>query len=147
MEYVEGRTLRKLIKEGITRDALARVGGQRAKALSVAQAAGNTHRDIKPDNIMARDDGYVKILDFGLARLVPTELDKEGATLNNTVQGALLGTVAYMSPKQARGGPVTDASDVFSLGLIFYEMATGRRPFVTDSIRRGRAAPIERVFD
>ncbi len=134
MEYVEGRTLRKLINESITLDALAHLGGQIAKALSVAHAAGITHRDIKPDNIMARDDGYVKILDFGLARLVPTELDKEGATLNNTMQGVLLGTVAYMSPEQARGGPVTHASDVFSLGLIFYEMATGRRPFVTDSI-------------
>ncbi|HEY7546295.1 MAG TPA: protein kinase, partial [Blastocatellia bacterium] len=134
MEFVEGHTLRELIGQGFQLGMLAQLGGQIAKALSVAHAAGITHRDIKPDNIMARDDGYVKILDFGLARLVPTQEDAEEAIQHKTSEGALVGTVAYMSPEQARSEPVTHASDIFSLGLIFYEMATGRRPFVTVSM-------------
>jgi predicted ATPase len=134
MELVDGRTLRALIDEGFSLDALAQLGSQMAKALGAAHAAGITHRDIKPENIMVRDDGYVKVLDFGLARLVPTAMDKEAATLQYTQPGTLLGSIRYMSPEQARGESVSHPSDIFSLGVIFYEMATGRHPFATDSI-------------
>jgi predicted ATPase len=134
MELVVGRTLGTLIDEGCALESLARLGGQMAKALSVAHAAGITHRDIKPDNIMVREDGYVKMLDFGLARLVPTGMDKEAATLQHTQPGTLLGSTRYMSPEQARGESVGHPSDIFSLGMVFYEMATGRHPFATDSI-------------
>ena len=134
MELVDGRTLRALIDEGISLDALARLGSQMAKALGAAHAAGITHRDIKPENIMVRDDGYVKVLDFGLARLMPTGMDQEAATLQYTQPGTLLGSTRYMSPEQARGESVSHPSDIFSLGMIFYEMATGRHPFATDSI-------------
>jgi predicted ATPase len=134
MELVTGRTLRTVIARGNSIETTLTLGMQMVKALSAAHAAGITHRDIKTDNIMVRDDGYVKILDFGLARLVPTEEDGEAAIQHKTAEGALVGTIAYMSPEQARGEPVTHATDIFSLGLIFYEMATGRRPFVTVSM-------------
>ena len=134
MELVEGRSLRALIEEGLSIDTLAHLGIQMAKALRAAHAAGITHRDIKPENIMVRDDGYVKVLDFGLARLVPAGMDREAATLQYTQPGTLLGSTRYMSPEQARGESVSSPSDIFSLGMIFYEMATGRHPFTTDSI-------------
>jgi tetratricopeptide (TPR) repeat protein len=134
MELVEGRTLRALMELSLSLDALAQLGSQMAKALSAAHAAGITHRDIKPENIMVRGDGYVKVLDFGLARLVPTGLDREAATLQYTEPGTLLGSARYMSPEQARGESVSPPSDIFSLGQIFYEIATGRHPFATDSI-------------
>ena len=134
MELVEGRTLRALIEEGVSVDSLAVLGGQMAKALRAAHAAGITHRDIKPENIMVRDDGYVKVFDFGLARLVPAAMDREAATLQYTEPGALVGSTRYMSPEQARGETVSHPSDIFSLGVIFYEVATGRHPFLTDSI-------------
>ena len=134
MELVEGRTLRAMIEDGLSINALAALGGQMAKALRAAHAAGITHRDIKPENIMVRDDGYVKVLDFGLARLVPGPTDKEAATLHHTEPGTLLGSTRYMSPEQARGENASHPSDVFSLGVIFYEAATGRHPFMTDSI-------------
>jgi serine/threonine protein kinase len=114
MELVAGRTLSAVLAElnatagdaGIAqreRDLLA-LGGQMAKALVAAHAAGITHRDIKPDNIMVRDDGYVKILDFGLARLVSTASREEAATLaQETMPGQLMGTIKYTSPEQARG--------------------------------------------
>ena len=134
MELVEGRTLRALIEEGSSLDALVQLGSQMAKALGAAHAAGITHRDIKPENIMVRNDGYVKVLDFGLARLVPTAMDAEAATLQYTQPGTLLGSTRYMSPEQARGESVSHPSDIFSLGMIFYEMATRQHPFATDSI-------------
>jgi predicted ATPase len=134
MELVEGRTLRAMIEEGLSVEALSLLGGQMAKALRAAHAAGITHRDIKPENIMVRDDGYVKVLDFGLARLVPAAMDREAATLQYTEPGTLLGSTRYMSPEQARGETVSHPSDIFSLGVIFYEVATGRHPFMTDSI-------------
>ncbi|MGE0130691.1 MAG: protein kinase [Blastocatellales bacterium] len=136
MELVSGQTLRAIAAEPVALDSLIAWGVQLAKALQVAHAAGITHRDIKPDNIMLRDDGYVKILDFGLARLMPTTAtDSEAATLmRQTTPGALLGTVAYMSPEQTRGETVTHASDIFSLGIVFYELAAGRHPFKADSL-------------
>lgn len=134
MELVDGRTLRALIDECVSVSALIQLGSQMTKALGAAHAAGITHRDIKPENIMVRGDGYVKVLDFGLARLVPTAMDKEAATLQYTQPGSLVGSARYMSPEQARGESVSNPSDIFSLGMIFYEMATGRHPFATDSV-------------
>jgi protein kinase-like protein/AAA ATPase-like protein/tetratricopeptide repeat protein len=135
MELVQGQTLRALSKPCAT-DTIINIGGQVAKALAATHAAGITHRDIKPDNIMLRDDGYVKVLDFGLARLAPlTATDSEIITLaRNTTPGALLGTLAYMSPEQARGEQVTQATDIFALGIVFYELATGQHPFKADSM-------------
>jgi len=135
MELVRGQTLRAVSKPCAI-DLLVNVGSQIARALSATHAAGITHRDIKPDNVMLRDDGYVKVLDFGVARLVPqTATDEEAATLTyRTAPGALLGTLAYMSPEQARGLQVTSAADIFALGVVFYELATGRHPFKADSM-------------
>ena len=106
-----------------------------AKAVSAAHAAGITHRDLKPDNIMVRDDGYVKVLDFGLARLLPTVSGEDAATLaQQTTPGTVIGTIAYMSPEQANGQSVSPPSDVFALGIVLYELATGRHPFRADTL-------------
>ena len=134
MELVEGRTLHDLLLERPDVATVVRIGTQLAKALAVAHAAGITHRDIKPANIMVRDDGYVKILDFGLARLRPsatdwtrqdTEVKSDAATRANVV----VGTYRYMAPEQAEGSFVDSRADVFSLGLVLYELLTGQHPF------------------
>jgi hypothetical protein len=134
MELVAGRTLRALVAEHLAPndllDSLLAWGSQLAQALHAAHAAGITHRDIKPDNIMVRDDGYVKVLDFGLARLDASRDNFADAdALIGTKSGVLLGTVKYMSPEQARGERVTSATDIFALGILFYELATGTHPF------------------
>src|SRR6476660_7950537 len=136
MELVAGRTLRAVIAENNSIEPLLSVGSQIAKALSAAHGAGITHRDIKPDNIMVRDDGYVKVLDFGLARLLPTTAsDPEAMTLaQQTTPGTVMGTLAYMSPEQASGQTVGSASDVFALGIVLYELATGSHPFKSESM-------------
>ncbi|PYS75043.1 MAG: hypothetical protein DMF73_02155, partial [Acidobacteria bacterium] len=100
-------------------------------ALGAAHQAGIVHRDVKPENVMLRKDGYVKVLDFGLAR--PTErheVSMEAATLVNTEIGMIVGTASYMSPEQARGQRVDPRSDIFSLGMVIYEMLAGRSPFI-----------------
>ncbi|MGH9842779.1 MAG: protein kinase domain-containing protein [Blastocatellia bacterium] len=135
MEHVAGRTLRAVANTSVEPGSLVNWGRQIAEALGVAHEAGIIHRDVKPENIMVRDDGYVKVLDFGLARLSPRMLaDAEHDTLAQTNPGTLMGTVRYMSPEQTRSETVTGASDVFALGVIFYELATGRHPFHSKTI-------------
>src|SRR5262245_2191867 len=143
-EYVEGETLRQLMQKGeMTLSAALDVAVQVASALSAAHAAGITHRDIKPENVMARPDGLVKVLDFGLAKLSEERQgDKETRRQGenplvplspllplSTASGMVMGTVSYMSPEQARGLKVDHRTDIFSLGLMLYEMVAGRRPF------------------
>jgi serine/threonine protein kinase/TolB-like protein/Flp pilus assembly protein TadD len=130
-EYIEGRTLGALIRSGGMKIGEAlEVATQVAGALSAAHAAGVVHRDIKPENIMLRPDGYVKVLDFGLAKL--NEYPAKDPACSDKVEtdpGTVLGTVSYMSPEQARGLEIDPRSDIFSLGVVLYEMITGRRPF------------------
>ncbi|MCB1032556.1 MAG: serine/threonine-protein kinase [Acidobacteria bacterium] len=127
MELVEGRTLRQLLSEGpLPMGEVLRQAVQLAEGLAKAHAGGIIHRDLKPENVIVTDDGFVKILDFGLAKLVFPDSDSApGATQT----GAILGTAGYMSPEQARGEPIDMRSDQFSLGAILYELATGHRAF------------------
>ncbi|PYS80385.1 MAG: hypothetical protein DMF67_20580 [Acidobacteria bacterium] len=132
-EYVEGETLRRKIKRApLSVGEAADIAAQAAEALSAAHAAGIVHRDIKPENVMLRPDGYVKVLDFGLAKLVERRgADGEAETqMAETNPGAVMGTTWYMSPEQARGLQVDARTDVWSLGVVLYEMLAGRPPFV-----------------
>ncbi|MDX2029616.1 MAG: protein kinase [Blastocatellia bacterium] len=139
MEMIGGCTLRELIGQTLAPDALAGLGAQIARALSLAHGAGIVHRDIKPENIMVRDDGLVKVLDFGIARL-NSELDDPAVDpADRTMTGMLLGTLQYMSPEQVRGEAVTDATDLFSLGVLLYELATQQHPFQPPGAPSGRA--------
>jgi len=137
-EFIDGQTLRELMNAHIKLHATLDVAAQVASALAAAHEAGIVHRDIKPENIMARRDGYIKVLDFGLAKLTErfspdrtTVADSETSTkgLVHTDPGKLMGTARYISPEQIRGREVNGRSDVFSLGVVLYEMVTGRVPF------------------
>jgi serine/threonine protein kinase len=128
MEYVAGKPLSELIpRQGLPVKEALRCAVQIADALATAHAAGIVHRDLKPSNMMVTAEGPVKVLDFGLAKF--TEAPTEETLTRLTTEGALLGTVAYMSPEQAEGKPVNARSDIFSFGTLLYEMVTGRRPF------------------
>ncbi|HSP93465.1 MAG TPA: WD40 repeat domain-containing serine/threonine protein kinase, partial [Thermoanaerobaculia bacterium] len=132
MERVEGQTLAEILHEGpLPIRRLLSIGAQAADGLARAHEGGIVHRDLKPQNLMVTKDGFVKILDFGLAKLVSSETSAAGLTEAPTATGAgtVLGTVGYMSPEQASGKPLDHRSDQFSLGAILYEMATGRRAF------------------
>ncbi len=127
-EFVDGMTLRTLLqrKRLSTADALD-VALQTASALAAAHGVGIIHRDIKPENIMIREDGLVKILDFGIAKYKPSEDGRKG--LVETAVGEVIGTAAYMSPEQARGIEIDERTDIWSLGVILYEMTAGKLPF------------------
>lgn len=134
MEFVEGKTLNSFLRrEGMSFGELLRYGVQIADALSKAHAAGIVHRDLKPGNIMVGNGDQVKILDFGLAKWNDTSPSPEGDVTQSldpiTAEGTVVGTAAYMSPEQAQGKSVDARSDLFSLGSILYEMATGKRAF------------------
>jgi serine/threonine protein kinase len=138
MEYVPGKTLDALIpRTGMRLGKLLKIAIQVAEGLREAHAAGIIHRDLKPSNIMVSESGLVKILDFGLAkvpeRVKVTEKDATQSLNPQTEAGAVMGTAAYMSPEQAGGKPLDARSDIFSLGAVLYEMATGRRAFSGDS--------------
>jgi len=135
-EFVEGRTLRDHITaNNLTLNQILEVAIQVASALGTAHAAGIIHRDIKPENIMLRPDGYAKVLDFGLAKLTEKELADDSTTDPRvtagfkTRTGILLGTTSYMSPEQVRGQKLDGRSDLFSLGVVLYELISGQRPF------------------
>jgi len=133
-EFVEGETLRqRLLHIALTLNQSLHIAIQIADALAAAHQAGIVHRDIKPENIMLRPDGYVKVLDFGLAKLAeqtPSAIAAEAPTKQvRTGSGMIVGTAGYMSPEQARGKVVDARSDIFSLGAVIFEMVTRRKPF------------------
>ena len=158
MELVEGRTVRELLVEGpLTTKKVLSIGAQTADGLARAHSAGIVHRDLKPENLMVTREGFVKILDFGLAKLV-APIDEGGSELATmgaapgTQPGIVLGTVGYMSPEQASGATADFRSDQFALGAILYEMATGKRAFsrgtaveTLSAIIRDDPEPIGRV--
>ena len=137
-EFVEGETIRQRLDRGDLElsDALE-IAIQIATALAVAHEKGIVHRDIKPENVMIRGDGYVKVLDFGIAKLTGEQVatDSEAATVRqvHTAEGTVVGTAPYMSPEQARGLAVDARTDIWSLGVVIYETIAGRKPFWGDT--------------
>ena len=129
-EFVPGKTLRQLLQAGSQPPgAVVEIAIQIAGALAAAHEAGIVHRDIKPENVMVRPDGYVKVLDFGLAKMRERSDSGGPRNLALTETGVVVGTTAYMSPEQARGLSVDTRSDVFSLGVVLYELLSGEKPF------------------
>jgi len=160
MELVEGTPLGDQIPEqGLTLEEFFKLSVPMAEALDAAHKRGITHRDIKPSNVMVTDEGRVKVLDFGLAKLTgkespldPAEAATMMASSDLTEQGQILGTVNYMSPEQAEGKVIDHRSDIFSLGVVMYEMATGEAPFKGDtkisvitSIMRDTPPPVSEI--
>ena len=153
MELVEGKTLREILLTGaLPTRRLLDIACQIADGLAKAHSAGIVHRDLKPENVMVSKDGVVKILDFGLAKLLKNQPEEGTDVPTATRAGTVMGTVGYMSPEQASGRPLDFRSDQFSLGSIFYEMATGKRAFerstsaeTLTAIIREEAEPVERL--
>lgn len=157
-EFVDGQTLRERMRDGarVPLVEAIEIALQVGSALATAHEAGIIHRDIKPENLMVRRDGYVKVLDFGLARMAGPAIpaaDPQAATpgKHNTAAGAVMGTASYMSPEQARGYKVDSRTDIFSLGIVLHEMLTGCPPFdgvtvsdVLASILRSDPPPLAR---
>src|SRR6266542_560165 len=154
-EHIEGETLRQHIRQigKMKASAVLDVGAQIASALAASHEAGIVHRDIKPDNIMIRHDGFVKVLDFGLAKLTGPLFDPRSAgfqdretvkDLTRTEPGVIMGTASYMSPEQAQGLPVDTRSDIWSLGVVIFEMASGRAPFEGATLSQVIAAILEK---
>jgi TolB-like protein/Tfp pilus assembly protein PilF len=159
MELVEGKTLDLITPSGgLPLARFFEIAVPMADALSAAHERGIVHRDLKPANVMLTEDGRVKVLDFGLARLEATDSDSNVTDMPTesrvelTGEGTVFGTVAYMSPEQARGGKIDARSDVFSLGIVLYEMLTGDRPFtgassvdLISSILRDQPSPVTEI--
>jgi eukaryotic-like serine/threonine-protein kinase len=151
-EFIEGRTLRESLspKQTISLNQILKIGVQVAEALSAAHSAGIVHRDIKPENIMIRQDGYAKVLDFGLAKLTEQkpkdEVLSEDTTkgLVKTNPGMVMGTVSYMSPEQARGKETDARTDIWSLGVVLYEMLSGKVPFMGETINHTIVSILEK---
>jgi serine/threonine protein kinase/Tol biopolymer transport system component len=145
-EYVDGETLReKIVKGSLSLPDSIAIAEQVADAISAAHEAYIVHRDIKPENIMIRRDGYAKILDFGLAKPTPNHVPgAEEATMQmvHTQAGLVMGSVRYMSPEQARGKKTDERTDVWSLGVVLYEMITGKNPFEGETVSDSLAALI-----
>src|SRR6266498_4018639 len=153
-ELIDGRTLRehRAQKETLQLNAILKIGVQVSEALSAAHQAGIIHRDIKPENIMLRNDGYAKVLDFGLAKLSEPRAVATGSAGSedatrvqvNTTPGMVMGTVSYMSPEQARGTATDARTDMWSLGVVLYEMLAGKVPFTGETINHTIVSILER---
>src|SRR5215813_8092537 len=161
-ELIDGHTLREHLsqKDSLPLNTILKIGIQVAEALSAAHQAGIIHRDIKPENVMIRRDGYAKVLDFGLAKLSEPGAIATGSSGSedatriqvNTTPGVVMGTVNYMSPEQARGNPTDARTDIWSLGVVLYEMLARKVPFTGDttshtivSILEKEPLPLENV--
>jgi serine/threonine protein kinase len=150
-ELIDGKTLREHLskKETLSLNTILKIGVQVTEALSAAHQAGIIHRDIKPENIMIRQDGYAKVLDFGLAKLsepgaVATGSEDATRAQVNTTPGMVMGTVSYMSPEQARGLPTDARTDIWSLGIVLYEMLTGKLPFSGETVNHTIVSILEK---
>jgi serine/threonine protein kinase/Tfp pilus assembly protein PilF len=150
-EFIEGKTLRQQLssKKPMPLKTVLKIVIQVSEALSAAHRAGIIHRDIKPENIMIRKDGYAKVVDFGLAKLSETAGPDASSEANtrahiNTTPGIVMGTVMYMSPEQARGRKVDARSDIFSLGVVLYELLTCRQPFTGETNSHAIVAILEK---
>ncbi|HWQ31686.1 MAG TPA: protein kinase [Blastocatellia bacterium] len=153
-EFVEGKTLRLMLSQPMPLGAVLEIATQIADALVAAHKAGILHRDLKPENVMVRPDGLVKVLDFGLAKL--TERSDAGGEASPAIlitdPGTVLGTISYMSPEQALAQPLDQRTDIFSFGVMLYEMLAGERPFqgvshaaICDAILHHRPVPVTAV--
>ena len=148
MEYLEGATLKDRLAAGpLGLDTVLRLGIQIADALDAAHTANVIHRDIKPANIFISSRGHAKLLDFGLAKMrAPASREADFTTMAGTIQGVVMGTIAYMAPEQARGEPVDHRADLWSVGLVLYEMAKGTRPAPAVRLRVEESPELERII-